>query len=107
MLFHCTQRLPDAALMWNGLSIAPRNFVLRAFRARSEISEGCQGRPQAARRGSLYSPVIPQGQCSERARQGSLGRLALCTSEGLGLGGEREARFRRCAGGQWFGWPPH
>ena len=42
--------------MWNGLSSGSRNFLLRVLGAR-RVREGGQGRPEAARRGSLDGPV--------------------------------------------------
>jgi len=44
------------ALMWNGSVKWPRGFLLRAF-GRDNTSQGCQGRPKAAHRGSLDNPV--------------------------------------------------
>jgi hypothetical protein len=66
--------------MWNGLSSVPRRFLLMDFWARL-YRECCQGRPEAARRGSLDDPVGAAGTMVEQARQGLLGASGLCRGE--------------------------
>ena len=65
--------------MWNGLSSGSRNFLLR-FSGRVGLREGCQGRPEAARRGSLDSLVRTGSTMDEEARQGFLGASGVMTT---------------------------
>jgi hypothetical protein len=51
--------------------------------------------------------IVVENRMVDEARQGFLVAWWWQTASfGVG-GGDRAARARPCAGGHWFGWPPH